>query len=375
MMETRSRLIQEFDELTAIDAESLSEKNICDVLKVKLQNVGFTVTEDQAGEQIGGTAGNLYGFLKGTLLGNPILLSAHMDTVSPGKGKKAIHKDGRITSDGTTVLGSDDIAGIVEIIEGIRQAEESGRDHRDVEVLFCVAEEMYTVGSRVFDYSKIRSKEAYVLDLSGGVGIAANQAPSLISFEIKITGKAAHAGFELEKGIHAIRVMAQVIDVIPQGHIGTQTTCNIGTIQGGNGTNIVPETCMACGEIRSFSHEEALDCLRKINETVQQIAEQNQAKGEVTHTVHLVAYKMDENCSCVRHFRAACEKLVLEGKLVSTFGGSDNNSFAERGIPGLVLSCGMKKAHSVQEYIEAEDLQKGADLVTELICQKEERES
>ena len=95
----------------------------------------------------------------------------------------------------------------------------------------------------------------------------------------------------------------------------------------------------------------------------------------MTHTVHLVAYKMDENCSCVRHFRAACEKLVLEGKLVSTFGGSDNNSFAERGIPGLVLSCGMKKAHSVQEYIEEEDLQKGADLVTELICQKEERES
>ena len=371
-METRSRLMQEFDELTAIDAESLSERNICDALKVKLQNVGFTVTEDHAGEQIGGTAGNLYGFLKGTLLGSPVLLSAHMDTVSPGKGKKAIHKAGRITSDGTTVLGSDDIAGIVEIIEGIRQAEESGRDHRDVEVLFCVAEEMYTVGSRVFDYSKIRSKEAYVLDLSGAVGVAANQAPSLISFEIKITGKAAHAGFEPEKGIHSIRLMAQVIDVIPQGHIGTQTTCNIGTIQGGTGTNIVPETCVACGEIRSFSHEEALDCLKEINETVQRIAEQNQAKGEVTHTVHLVAYKTDETCGCVRHFRAACEKLGLEGKLISTFGGSDNNSFAEQGIPGLVLSCGMEKVHSVKEYIEEEELQKGADLVTELICQKEE---
>lgn len=111
---------------------------------------------------------------------------------------------------------------------------------------------------------------------------------------------------------------------------------------------------------------------RKINETVQQIAEQNLAKGEVTHKVHLVAYKMDETCSCVRHFRAACEKLGLEGKVVSTFGGSDNNIFAEQGIPGLVLSCGMEKVHSVKEYIEEEELQKGADLVTELICQKEE---
>ena len=112
--------------------------------------------------------------------------------------------------------------------------------------------------------------------------------------------------------------------------------------------------------------------MKEINETVQRIAEQNQAKGEVTHTVHLVAYKTDETCGCVRHFRAACEKLGLEGKLISTFGGSDNNSFAEQGIPGLVLSCGMEKVHSVQEYIEEEELQKGADLVTELICQKEE---
>ena len=82
-METRSRLMQEFDELTAIDAESLSERNICDALKVKLQNVGFTVTEDQAGGQIGGNAGNLYGCLKGTIPGSPVLLSAHMDTVKP----------------------------------------------------------------------------------------------------------------------------------------------------------------------------------------------------------------------------------------------------------------------------------------------------
>ena len=371
-MNIRSRMMQEFDELAMIDAESLSERTICDALKRKLEDLGFTVTEDQAGEKIGGNTGNLYGCLKGTLSGSPVLLSAHMDTVKPGIGKKPVHKEGRITSDGTTVLGADDIAGIVEILEGIRQAKEKGVPHRDVEVLFCVAEELYTVGSRAFDFGQIHAKEAYVLDLSGDVGIAANQAPSLISFEIKVNGKAAHAGFEPEKGIHAIKVMAQVIDAIPQGHIGTQTTCNIGTIQGGIGTNIVPETCAACGEIRSFSHEEALCCLKKINETVQRIAEQNQAKGEVTHMVHLVAYKTDENSNCVRHFRAACEKLGLSGELVSTFGGSDNNSFAEHGIHGLVLSCGMEKAHSVQEYIKEDQLVAGADLVTELICQKEE---
>lgn len=373
MMKIQSRLMQEFDELAAIDAESLSERKICDVLKVKLEDLGFTVTEDLAGTQIGGNAGNLYGYLKGTLPGAPVLLSAHMDTVKPGIGKRPIHKNGKILSDGTTVLGADDIAGIVEILEGIRQAKEKGIPHRDVEVLFCVAEEMYTVGSRAFDFSQIRSREAYVLDLSGDVGAAANQAPSLISFEIKITGKAAHAGFEPEKGIHAIAVMSQIIGSIPQGHLNEQTTCNIGTIQGGTGTNIVPESCVACGEIRSFSHKEALDCLTRICEMVQQIAAQNQAAGEVIHTVHLVAYQISEKSPAVYHFQKACEKLGLEGRLTATFGGSDNNTFAEHGIEGLVLSCGMEKAHSVQEYMEEEQLIAGTALVTELICQKEDK--
>lgn len=371
-MSVKAELIKEFDELVSIDAESLSERKICDVLKKKLNDLGFSVTEDSAGEQIGGNAGNVYGFLKGTLPGTPILLSAHMDTVKPGNGKKPLHKDGRITSDGTTVLGSDDIAGVVEILEGIRKVKEQGIPHRDVEVLFCVAEELYTVGSRIVDYSQIQAKEAYVLDLSGEVGYAANQAPSLISFQIEVKGKAAHAGFEPERGIHAIAVMARVIEAIPQGHRNHQTTCNIGTISGGTATNIVPDSCTAQGEIRSFSHEEALECLQEIEKSVEQIAGQYQAVGTVSHTIHLVAYQTPENSDSVRMFQTACKKLGLPGKLVSTFGGSDHNSFAEHGIEGLVLSCGMEKVHSVQEYIEEEQLQKGADLVAELICQKGE---
>lgn len=368
----KTELMQEFDELVKIDAESLSERKICDVLKEKLENLGFSVREDDASVKIGGNAGNLYGFLKGTLPGAPVLLAAHMDTVKPGKRKEPVHKEGRIVSDGATVLGADDVAGIVEILEGVRQSQKQGIPHRDIEVLFCVAEELYTIGSRAFDFNQIQAREAYVLDLSGAVGVAANQAPSLISFEIKVTGRAAHAGFEPEKGIHAIAVMAQIVGAIPQGRRNSQTTCNIGIIQGGTGTNIVPEFCTAKGEIRSFSHGEALDCLTMVCETVQRITAQNQAEGEVKHKVHLVAYQIPKESPAVWHFQKACEKLGLEGSLTETFGGSDNNTFAEHGINGLVLSCGMEKAHSVQEYIEEEQLAAGAALVRELICQREE---
>ena len=57
--------------------------------------------------------------------GTPILLSGHMDTVAPGIGKKPVfHEDGTITSDGTTVLGADDLTGVIAILEGIRAVQE-----------------------------------------------------------------------------------------------------------------------------------------------------------------------------------------------------------------------------------------------------------
>lgn len=201
----KERLIADFLSLTTGSAESLDERRVADLLTEKLNLIGFSVSEDDAGQKLGGNTGNLYGFLKGTIPGLPLLLSAHMDTVKPGENKHPVlHEDGTITSDGTTVLGADDAAGIVEILEGIRCVQEAALPHRDIEILFPVAEEIYIQGSGVFDFSQIRAKEAYVLDMSGEVGSAAVRAPSLISFQVTVKGKASHAGFAPENGIHVI---------------------------------------------------------------------------------------------------------------------------------------------------------------------------
>ena len=57
----------------------------------------------------------------------------------------------------------------------------------------------------------------------------------------------------------------------------------------------------------------------------------------------------------------------MQENLVETFGGSDNNSFAKNGIPGLVLSNGMYQAHSVNEYTTIKDLVTGVELIAGLI--------
>lgn len=227
----RDRLIRDFLALTAIDSESFHEQEFAYELRKMLEELGVSVWSDKTG--------NLYGSLKGKLDAPTLLFSAHMDTVKPGIGKKVIvHEDGKITSDGSTVLGADDVAGIVEILEAIRVLKEEASGHRDIELLFPVAEEVYIQGSRLADFSCLQAKEAYVLDLSAPIGTASVQEPTLISFCIRINGRAAHAGFMPEEGINAIAAAAEAVSQIKQGRIENDTTVNIGEICGGTGTNI-----------------------------------------------------------------------------------------------------------------------------------------
>ena len=96
----KEEIYREFKDLVAIDSLSFQEREMADRLTEKLRELGFEVSEDEAGEAIGGNAGNLYGFLKGSIPGKPILLSAHMDTVCPGNGKRAfVDEEGKITSE------------------------------------------------------------------------------------------------------------------------------------------------------------------------------------------------------------------------------------------------------------------------------------
>lgn len=367
----RERLQKEFAELVAIDNPSFGERRMADVVTGKLLQLGFSVTEDGAGEAYGSDTGNLYGFLKGGLPGEPILLSAHLDTVQPTIGKKAVfHEDGRITGAGDTVLGADNVAGIVEILEGIRHLQEEKIPHRDVEILFPVAEEVYTKGSKAFDFSQVRAREAYVLDLSGAPGIAALKAPSLISFTIEIVGKEAHAGFAPEEGIHAVSMMCAAVSQIPQGHMDKETTVNIGLISGGSATNIVPKYCSCEGEVRSYSHRRALECIEDIRKILHRTFDRPEWSGAewtLDCRIDLEAYETDIAAPVVARFQKACEKLGMQSSLTATFGGSDNNSFAKNHISGIVLSCGMHEVHSVREYTTLQELCDGAALVAELL--------
>jgi len=370
-MINKERLVQEFCKLVSIDASSFEEREMADVLTGYLKELGFAVTEDKAGEHYQGNAGNLYGFLQGELKGDPLLFSAHMDTVEPGKNKKAIvHEDGKITSDGTTVLGSDDISGLVAILEAVRSLKEQGIAHRSIEVLFPIAEEQYLKGSEVYDFKQIKAKEAYVLDLSGPVGTAALTAPTVVSITAVFKGKAAHAGFAPEQGIHAIGACAKAIADIKQGRIDEGTTVNIGTIEGGLSRNIVTELCTVKGEVRSLSHETSLQETKKIQEIFKKAADSFGAELKFETSFGCIAYEVTKEHPVVKRYQKVCDELHIPVTYIDTFGGSDNNNFVRNGITGIVIACGMNDVHSTKEYTHVDELERCADIVLKLLTEQ-----
>ena len=364
------KMLQLFARLVSIDSLSFGERGIADVLKSELKALGFEVSEDDAGEKYGSDTGNIYAYLPGTNpSADPVLLSAHMDTVVPGIGKKAVidYDEGIITSEGDTVLGADDVAGIVEILEGVRLAKDNSPGYGDIEILFTIAEEVYGKGAKEFDYDRIKSNHAYVADMSGAVGRAARSAPSIITFEFNIKGRPAHAGFAPEKGINAVAVAADIISSTKQGLVGEGLTLNIGTISGGKASNRVPDQVNCTGEIRGNDHDTAMQALSSLERSIRVACEAAGAVYTFNSSIMIRAYETPLTDKSCETFIKACSRLGLKGELVSTRGGSDNNIFARHGIKGIVLSTGMVNTHSTEEFIKTDELEAGCRLVAELI--------
>ena len=370
-MLNKKRLLQTFCELVSIDSPSFGERAVCDYITKELRELGITPIEDQAGKKIGGNTGNLYAKIPGNIALSPILLSTHMDTVEPSCNKKAIvEESGLIHSDGSTVLGADDFAGVASVIEAIRSVKEDALSHRPIELIFSVAEEPFCRGIREFDSSLIASKECYVFDLTGKVGSAANQAPTIISFTAKFLGRAAHAGFAPEEGIHSIKAAAEAISSIRCGKVD-DVTVNIGTISGGTTINTVPAQCTFSGEIRSYSDEHAHEQRNLIQSACQTAANHFGASCDFSSTDNIIAYKTNEQSPVVTRFQKICQKNALPYSMTSTFGGSDNNFFALHGIEGLVLATAMNHCHSTKEYTDINELFLAATVSQDIILSKE----
>ena len=360
-MINRERLINTFVELASLDCPSFNERMGADYVIARLKSLGLSPDEDGAGAEIGGTAGNIFAVLDGRAENPPRLFTAHLDTVPPCKNKKIIVGE-KITSDGTTILGADDFAAVACILEAIAVIKENNLPCGPLEFLFTPAEEVYSKGINKFDLNKIKAKMAFTPDYDGPLGTCINRAPTIISFCAKIIGRAAHAGFAPEKGISAITAAAHAVGGLKLGRIDQETTANVGLIEGGSATNIVPEVCVVRGEVRSYNHQKAQKQIEIIRE-----AFKKEGCCEFQSEICIKAYEVSENSETGRFFKGACETAGLVPSFDASFGGSDNNTLAEHGIEGVVIASAMHCCHTTEEYTCQRELTGLAELLVELM--------
>lgn len=370
-MVQEKRLVEQFIDLVTVDSESGHEGEISKVLKKRLTELGLTVTEDEAAKVTGHEANNLFAILEATddAKNQPtILFTCHMDTVTPGVGiKPQIDADGYIRSDGTTILGSDDKAGIAALFEAIEAIKASGESHAKVQVVITVGEESGLLGARAIDPERLVASYGYALDSNGDIGDIAVAAPTQSHIEIEFYGKSAHAGVSPEKGISAIQVAAKAISEMSLGRIDEETTANIGRFEGGGPTNIVCDYVKLIAEARSIKQDKLDAQVESMKQAVEKTAKKYGATAKFNSNIVYPAYCHDADSPVVQLASAAIEAMGATPRTFHSGGGSDANVFNGLGVPTVNLAVGYEHIHTTNEQIKVEYLVQTAQLVVEIL--------
>jgi len=372
-MVMQQRLIDEFFELVTTDSETKHERVICDLLKRKFEDLGLDVFEDDTAAKTGHGAGNLFATWAATPGMEdvaPFLFTGHMDTVAPGNGiKPRIDDDGFVRSDGTTILGSDDKAGLAAMFEAIRVVKENGLPHGRIQFVITSGEESGLVGARAMDASRLDAKYGFALDSDGKIGEICTAGPTQTKLRITVTGKSAHAGVNPQDGISAITVAAKAISRMPLGRIDHETTANIGRFEGGGETNVVAEQVIITAEARSLVNEKMTAQIAKMREAFDSAAKEFGATYDFQENYLYPAYKFDDDAPVVRVAADAFESLGIPWSTFPSGGGSDANMFNGMGVPTVNLAIGYEHIHTPKEQIRVSDLVGAAKMVVAIIEQ------
>jgi tripeptide aminopeptidase len=372
----QERLAFLFTTLCEIDSPSKQEGRVAAYLKSHLTDMGAEVFEDDSASRTGSDCGNLFArFSDGGLDREPVFFNCHMDTVIPSTGVKVKRTGEVFTSAGDTVLGSDDKAGIAALLEVMHTLQEKNVRYGPVELVFTTCEEVGLLGVKALDPANIKAKIGYALDSSGTNRVVIG-APAANRITVKIKGLASHAGLSPEKGISAIQLAARAIARLKLGRLDRESTANIGVIEGGTASNIIPEFLLLQGEVRSHTVrllEEYTDHIRSVFQ--EEVDNWSDPAGIITERPSLSfkiiddypVMKLNRESAVIKRVEAAAASLGIELDYVIAGGGSDANIFNSYSLQCAILSTGMDRVHSTRETIKLSDMVHTANLIMAII--------
>jgi len=355
-----SEIVAQFLALARVPGTSRKERPIIDELKAFLSRQRLDFEEDRSFEQFGGEAGNLICKVPGRG-GRPLLLAAHVDTVSLSCKNPAV-KDGRIVSTSDHVLGADDRVGVTVLVEILKRVARKEIDFPPLEVVFFVAEEVGLLGSRFLDYSRLEARWGINFDCSAEVGRIVVRAPSTFDLLFRFHGRSAHSAVNPEAGVNAIAMAARAIGQLNLPQKEEETVFNLGTIRGGRGNNVIPDRVEVTGELRAFRQEKIDHILQRVRNVGNRVAAQMGGRFEFSYAPRYGSFSLNEESEIFQVIAEACKQCRIPFQPIRYFAGSDANNFNQRGIVSVNVGLGYRENHSPREYIRIADLMKDVEL-------------
>lgn len=356
-----------FCELAVVPSPSGEERAVADRVARYLRSLRLDVDEDDAGERIGATAGNLYARIEPTAAGEPVLLCGHLDTVPPTGDIRPEVSDGVVRNAAGTILGADDKAAVAVMLEAVRRLLAENRPHAGVELLFTPKEEVGLRGAYAFDDSRLRARLGYVYDQAAPIGTVVLGAPFSQSLEVTFHGRASHAGMYPDEGRSAIAAAARAIAELRLGRVDEISTANVGTIGGGTAANIVPEWCTFVAEARSHDESRLAELVQEMQDAITFAATVAECEVSTSMRKSYRGYRFAKGDRAVALAAGALGRCGYAASYELSGGAADANVFNERGFEVVNLANGMIDIHTPDERIAVDDLEAMVDVTLALV--------
>lgn len=273
-----------------------------------------------------------------------------------------------ITTDGTTLLGSDDKSGIVEVISAVEYLLANPEiKHGDVRIAIGPDEEI-GIGADLFDVEHFNAEFAYTVD-GGPIGELEYESFNAASANITIQGKNVHPGTAKDTMINALKLAIELDSMLPENEVPEKTEDREGFyhLLGINGT--VEEASMGY-IIRDHSREkfnEKKEMIQSIAKQINNRFDQDRIKVEVKDQYYNMGEIIEKDMRSVEIADEAMRNINIEPDIKPIRGGTDGSKISFMGLPTPNLFAGGENFHGRYEFVSVESMVKATDVIVEII--------
>ena len=280
-----------------------------------------------------------------------------------------------ITASGKTLLGSDDKAGVAEIMDIANFLMlNKNIKHGEIKILFTPDEEVGR-GTEKVDLKKLGADFGYTLD-GGDAGSLEDETFSADAVQVIIHGIIAHPGYAKDKMINAMKIAGEILAALPKDRLSPEST------EGRRGfihpvrVEGIAEKCTIDFIIRDFDKEglkKKEDYLRTQIEELMRLYSKASFEFTVTEQYRNMKEILDQHPQTIEYAREAIERAGLKVKMESIRGGTDGSRLSYLGLPCPNLFAGEQAIHSKLEFISIQDMNKAVETMVYLVQIWEEK--